>query len=102
MIIDHKPYRVACNPPVNVITPSPFYVEDLQKIGDDQMYLKSTLWAGFQRLLAYSIVTEFILTPPSNVAKTTLNLPCVQEIGKTAVIGLQLQGEGTCEPCGST
>jgi hypothetical protein len=52
--------------------------------------------------LAYSIVTEFILTPPSNVAKTTLNLPCVQEIGKTAVIGLQLQGEGTCEPCGST
>jgi hypothetical protein len=102
MIIDHKPCRVAYNPPVNFITPSPFYVEDLQKIGDDQMYLKSTLWAGLQRLLAYSIVTEFILPPPSNVAKTTLNLPCVQETGETAVIGLQLQGEGTCEPCGST
>jgi hypothetical protein len=43
MIIDHRPCRVACNLVVNVIIPASFYVEQLQKIGDDQMYLRSLL-----------------------------------------------------------
>jgi hypothetical protein len=44
MIIDHKPLRVGCNPHRNVIVVKLFYSADLTKVGDDELYLKTSLW----------------------------------------------------------
>jgi hypothetical protein len=44
VIVDHNLGHIACNPRANIITPNAFYVEHLQKLGDDKNYLKSTLW----------------------------------------------------------
>jgi hypothetical protein len=42
VIIDHNLGHVAYNPRANIIIPNAFYVEHLQKLGDDKNYLKST------------------------------------------------------------
>jgi hypothetical protein len=50
---------MACNPSSNIITPKPFYVEHLHKLGDDQSYLKSTLWPMLKALFDAANVEEF-------------------------------------------
>jgi hypothetical protein len=35
VIIDHNSLRVNCNPRANVIIPTPFYLAQLTKLGED-------------------------------------------------------------------
>jgi hypothetical protein len=44
VIVDHKSCRLGGNLPRNLIIPTPFYVEDIQKLGDDKGFLKGCLW----------------------------------------------------------
>ena len=44
MMIDHHRAMVECNRDANIIIPSPFYVEDLTKLADDNNYLRSGFW----------------------------------------------------------
>jgi hypothetical protein len=43
IIVDHKSYKVGCNPMVNVIIPTPFYVQDMGKVDEDNSYLKKSM-----------------------------------------------------------
>ena len=43
MIVDHKPCRLGRNPLGNLIIPTAFYVENMQKLGDDKGFLKGCL-----------------------------------------------------------
>jgi hypothetical protein len=43
VIIDHNPSRVSYNPRANVIVVSPFYHAQLTKVGDDNLFLKTSL-----------------------------------------------------------
>jgi hypothetical protein len=86
---------------MNATIPALFYVEQLQQTWDDQMYLKSMLWTTLQRLFVYSDITKFMLSSSSNMTKIGLIIPFVLEQGQYAGIVMLLQGEWTCEPCGS-
>jgi hypothetical protein len=59
VIVDHNFSRVACNPMSNIIAPNPFYVEHLQKLGEDKNYLKSTLWPMLQAFFDADDVYDF-------------------------------------------
>jgi hypothetical protein len=95
LIIDHRANRVRCNPPMNVLIPQPFYVEQLYRIGDDCTYLKSCFWALLQRLFPYHDIMKFMLSDSSNMTNAGLEIPNVLGRSQTDVIGLQLEGEGT-------
>jgi hypothetical protein len=59
VIVDHNISCVACNPISNVVVAKAFYVEHLQKSGDDKSYLKGTLWPLLQALFDADDVEEF-------------------------------------------
>jgi hypothetical protein len=49
IIIDHKLERVGCNCGANVIVTRPFYVVDMEKLGDDMLHLKSSVWPMLEK-----------------------------------------------------
>jgi hypothetical protein len=54
--MDHKSYRVACNPTANFIIPTPFYVEDMRRLDEDNSYLKLSLWPLMEGFFAYASI----------------------------------------------
>ena len=44
VIIDHYRAMVECNPVANFIIPPPFYVDGINKLADDNNYLRHELW----------------------------------------------------------
>ena len=61
LIIDNNGSRVSCNLDANVFIADLFYVADLKKVGEDNVYLKSTLWPMLEALYVANSVTEFHL-----------------------------------------
>jgi hypothetical protein len=100
VIIDHKGPRVGCNPSVNVIIPPPFYVQDVEGIGDDRQFLKLSLWPVLQRLYGCQDVADFRSHIPSSLVPSGLKVP-LHEKEFEAEVELDVVGEGTCEPNGS-
>jgi hypothetical protein len=58
VIIDHNPSRVSCNPCANVIV-SPFYHAQLTKVGDDNLFLKTSLWPQLSGLFTSTDMVDF-------------------------------------------
>jgi hypothetical protein len=100
MIIDHKPLRVGCNPHRNVIVVKPFYSADLTKVGDDELYLKTSLWPQLIGLFGSANMADFEAQFPQ------MRLPAPDRLEETRddrdlSADLQYrQGEGTCGPLG--
>jgi hypothetical protein len=99
MIIDHKPLRVGCNHHRNVIVVKPFYSADLTKVGDDELYLKTSLWPQLIGLFGSANMADFEAQFPQ------MRLPAPDRLEETRddrdlSADLQYrQGEGTCGPC---
>jgi hypothetical protein len=50
VMIDHKICRLGGNPAANMIIPTVFYVVELQRVGDDKAFMKTSLWPQLQKL----------------------------------------------------
>jgi hypothetical protein len=95
VIINHNLGRIACNPRANIITPNAFYVEHLQKLGDDKNYLKSTLWPLLQDFFDADDVEEFRRDFPCTVGLSENALREEHQEFISSDIQGCLQGEGT-------
>jgi hypothetical protein len=95
VIVDHNVSRVACNPISNVVAAKAFYVEYLQKLGDDKNYLKGTLWPLLQALFDTDDVEEFHSRLPHST--TAFNSAIQEDRGKLLASEIHgcLHGEGT-------
>jgi hypothetical protein len=95
VIVDHNVSRMACNPISNIVAAKAFYVEHLQKLGDDKSYLKRTLWPLLQVLFDTGDVEEF----HSRLLHSTIasNSAIQEDCGKLLASEIHgcLQGEGT-------
>jgi hypothetical protein len=47
-MIDHKVCWAGRNPAANLIIPTAFYVAEIQKVAEDQAFLKTSLWPHLQ------------------------------------------------------
>jgi hypothetical protein len=102
LVIDNNMSRVSCNPSANVVISSAFYVAELRKLADDNNFLKSTLWPLLQTFHMSVDINEFRCR--------SLGIPFQEEknrqdlfLPESAVDRVFLvEGEGTCEPYGST
>jgi hypothetical protein len=59
VFVDHKPARVSCNPEANTIIATPFYVSQLTKLGDDEQFVKTSLWPKLNALLKLADLANF-------------------------------------------
>jgi hypothetical protein len=59
VVVDHKSYRVGCNPSANVINPTPFYMQHMEKLEDDRNYLKCSLWLLLEGFFASKDIQQF-------------------------------------------
>jgi hypothetical protein len=50
---------VDCNRETNVIVTKPFYVVDIEKLGDDSMHLKSAVWPVLEKFYGSGNVPKF-------------------------------------------
>jgi hypothetical protein len=48
-----------CNSGANVIVTKPFYVVDMEKLGDDSMHLKSAVWPLLEKFYGSGNVPKF-------------------------------------------
>jgi hypothetical protein len=61
VMIDHKICRLGGNPAANMIIPTAFYVVELQRVGDDKAFMKTSLWPQVQKLYRCKGMQLFIL-----------------------------------------
>ena len=59
VIIDYKLERVSCNRGTNVILTRPFYEVDMEKLGDDKVHLKASVWLLLEKFLQSEDVPKF-------------------------------------------
>jgi hypothetical protein len=98
VIVDHYFSRVACNPMSNIIAPNPFYMEHLQKLGEDKNYLKSTLWPMLQAFFDVDNVYDFCRQfPPSAPVSDNTKRAQREKLLASHINGC-LQGAGTGGP----
>jgi hypothetical protein len=103
VIVDHKPQCVNRNPDANVILATPFYVQELTNIGDDGQFLKTSLWPQLRGLFGSAAPADFEKQCPNLRQKEQAQVH--YELNYNENISgpdHSLQGEGTCEPPGST
>jgi hypothetical protein len=58
-MIDHKICRLGGNPAANLIIPTVFYVVELQKVGKDKSFLKTSLWPQLRTLYRCEGIEQF-------------------------------------------
>jgi hypothetical protein len=103
VIIDHNSLRVNCNPRANVIIPTPFYLAQLTKLGEDGQFLKTSMWPQLSGLFGTADMEDFethflelrILTP---------EIPELENHDHENISNVvhSVAGEGTSGPFGST
>jgi hypothetical protein len=101
VIIDHKLDRVGCNHGNNVIVTKPFYIADLEKLGDDRLHLKTTVWPLLQKLASSEDVRKFRKQFRKDMAAVGITQTQLTKSGTEAEFVAELQGEGTCGPTSS-
>jgi len=74
----------------------------LAKVGDDNNYLKSTLWPMLEALYVAKRVTEFQSWTAAVVEKKATKGPEFTKKSESDDSLESVEGEGTCEPRGST
>jgi hypothetical protein len=100
VIINHKASRVGSNPNMNILIPPPFYVQDIDKVGDDMQFLKSLLWPVLQRLHCCRDIADFRSHFPSTLVESGLKVPLLHEKESNVEVEMDVEGEGTCKPVG--
>jgi hypothetical protein len=101
IIIDHKLERVGCNRGTNVILIRPFYVVDMEKLGDDMLHLKSSVWPMLEKFSLSEDVRKFRKKYRRDMAKAGITLTELTETKAELDMAGAVQGEGTYEPTGS-
>jgi hypothetical protein len=67
VIVDHKLCRLGGNEAANLIIPTVFYVEELEKLGDDKAFLRACLWPQLQALSRCKDIDEFRTRYPESI-----------------------------------
>ena len=96
VIVDHKPCRLGGNPLGNLIIPTPFYVEDIQKLGDDKGFLKGCLWPLLQGFSGCEDITDFRVHYPNSVVDPSVKIQKLYESQGASPSTGNVEGEGTC------
>ena len=94
VIVDHKAHRVDCNLSANIIISTPFYMEKLKRLGDDQSFLKLFLWPFLQGLFGSTDVADFCSHFAQSVQDSAGKVSKLHEKEKTYGILVELQDEG--------
>jgi hypothetical protein len=102
VVVDHKCCRLGCNPVANVIIPSPFYVENMGKIEEDNNYLKTSLWPLLEGFFASSSVEQFRLYYPQSILESDTIVSKLYEAWRHTGMTDLVEGEGTSKPSGFT
>jgi hypothetical protein len=102
VLIDHKVCRLGGNKAENLIVPTPFYVADLERVGDDKAFLKACLWPQLKQLNECMDIAEFRRFYPECEVVPGLKILRVSPTPSTPTSTDTVDGEGTCEPSGST
>jgi hypothetical protein len=100
VIVDHKACRVDSNPNANVIISTSFYVEKVERLGDDRSFLKSSLWPLLQGLFESANVVDFHSQFPQSMQGLNAKVSKPHEKVETFGIAEDLEGEGTYIPLG--
>jgi hypothetical protein len=101
IIIDQKLERVDCNRGTNVIVTRPFYVVDIEKLGDDMLHLKSLVWPMLEKFSLSEDVQKFRKKYRRDMAEAGITLTQLIETKAELDMAGAIQGEGTYEPGGS-
>jgi hypothetical protein len=96
VMIDHNSSRLGGNPYGNLIVPTAFYVAELQKVGDDNAFLKASLWPQLQSLYRSRDVEHFREQFPESEVLPTVPLLNVMYTGAPSTTSATIFGEGTC------
>jgi NLI interacting factor-like phosphatase len=101
LIIDHRRDRVASNRGSNVLLTRPFYVADMEKLGDDMLHLKASVWPLLEKFSQTEDVAKFRkhfrrVLEDAGICRTKLT-----ETKAVRDVAGDVQGEGTYEPIGS-
>jgi hypothetical protein len=59
VMVDHNITRLGGIPSANLVIPIPFYVAEVQKLGDDKAFLKGSLWPHLQGFYASRDIDHF-------------------------------------------
>jgi hypothetical protein len=92
---------VDCNRGTNVIVTKPFYVVDMEKLGEDSMHLKSAVWPLLEKFYGSSNVPKFRKNLRGILAGARDTLPKLIAVVPKPEVVVDLHGEGTSRPTGS-
>jgi hypothetical protein len=98
--VDHKAYTLDSNLSTKVIISTSFYVEKVERLGDDKSFPKSSLWLLLQGLFGFVDVANFRSHFPQSVQGFNTKVPKLYEKEETFGIAEDLQNEGTYRPHG--
>jgi hypothetical protein len=101
-MIDYNNSRLSGNPYGNLIVPTAFYVAKFQKVGDDNAFLKASLWPQLQRLYGSRDVEHFWEQFPESEVLPTVPLLNLIDTSAPSTTSATVEGEGTCGTLGST
>ena len=101
LIIDHKLERVGYNRSANAILTRPFYVADMEKLGDNMLHLKSSVWPLLEKFSQSKDVPKFCKKYCRDMADAGITVTQRTETKAEGDVAGAVQGEGTYEPRGS-
>jgi hypothetical protein len=103
VIIDYNSLCVNCNPRANVIIPTPFYLAQLTKLGEDEQFLKTSMWPQLAGLFGAADMEDFETHFPE-LRILTPKIPELENHDHENISNVvhSVAGEGTCGPFGST
>jgi hypothetical protein len=87
--VEKKAYRVDSNPSTNITISTSFYVEKVERLGDNRSFLKSSLWPLLQGLFGSVDVADFHLHFPQSVQGLNTKVPVLYEKEETFGIALK-------------
>jgi hypothetical protein len=96
VMVDHNITRLGGIPSANLIIPTPFYVAELQKLGDDKAFLKGSLWPHLQGFYASQDINHFRQEYPDNVVMRTEEVLKLCDTGTPPNSTEHVEGEGAC------
>jgi hypothetical protein len=97
-MIDHKTCRLGGNPAPNLIVPTAFYVAEVQKLGDDNAFLRICLWPTLQALYRSEDIEQFRERYPESEVEPTVGKANVFRVRPRSTTTDTMEGEGTYGP----
>jgi hypothetical protein len=98
VMIDHKTCRLGGNLAPNLIVPTAFYVAEVQKLRDDNAFLRICLWPTLQALYRSEDIEQFRERYPESEVEPTVGKANVFRVRPRLTTTDIVEGEGTCGP----